>query len=172
MKKGLLCLVSVLLLFSVASCRKENEAPLQFDVVENSDSTEIRVYYHSSDMGPGIVVKEYFVHSYFTSGELLLECNNSRHLDIETRFDKPCVLETGGSSLTESTAEETGIFVTLENDNQLRIRFEDRTDDNIYAYYGDVKVFGKVGGKDEVTKINISRSKPFFKSANYGRCNL
>ena len=50
----------------------------------------------------------------------------------------------------------------LENDNQLRIRFEDRTDDNIYAYYGDVKVFGMVGGKDEVTKINISRSKPYF----------
>ena len=156
MKKILLFFAIVVFSSIMVSCDEE-EAPLQFDIIENSDEDSIRISYYCPNLGPFSGKKEYFVHTNFSAGEIQLECNNCQSIAIETSFRKPCVLDWGASSATEATDEETGIFVTLEKGNVIKINFADRNGDEIYAYYGTIKTFGKVGGNSEQTTININR---------------
>jgi len=159
LKFGLVFIVCLFYLLVLSACEEE-EAPLQFDMIENSDPDAIRLRYFCPTMGPFPGYKEYYVYTDFTAGEIRLQCNNCQQIKIETNFSKPCVLEGGGNSSTEATAEETGIFVTLEKGNQITIRFADRSGDAAltYGYFGAIKAFGKVGGKDESTTINLARS--------------
>lgn len=145
-------------LLSSSKCTEPDEAPLQFDLVENSDPESITTSYHSPCLGPFPCDKEYFIYTGFTAGDVVLKCTNCRVIEIETSLSKPCVLEGGGSSSTEATAEETGIYVTLAGANVINIHFADCTGAEYYGLYGTVTAYGKVDGRDEVAVINISRS--------------
>ncbi len=146
-------------LLSSSKCTEPDEAPLQFDIVQNSDPESITSSYHSSCMGPFPCDKEYFIYTGFGSGDIVLQCTNCRVIEIETSLSKPCVLEGGGSSSTEATAEETGIYVTLSGANVINIHFADRTGVEYYGLYGTIQAYGKVDGREETAVINITRSQ-------------
>lgn len=156
MKINFLSLIVAILSLSLTSCDEE-EAPLQFDTIENSDPENITLNYYCPDLGPIRGYKEYFITATFNAGEIRMKCNNCHRIEIETSFSKPCILEGGGNSLTKSTSEETGIIITLEKDNILNISFADRNSAEYYGLFGKIIAFGKVGGNDEQTIINISR---------------
>ena len=147
MKIKLLHLIFIILSLIMVSCEDE-DAPLQFDIVQISNKECIEVIYTCRDITPLPGVKEYYVNTYFTAGEIQLKCNNCDQLEIETRLE---------SSTNEVTAEESGIFVTLENRNIVKIVFAGLPVSEIMSYYGTIKVFGKVGGESQVTTINIQR---------------
>ncbi|MDE7473755.1 MAG: hypothetical protein K2M68_09260 [Muribaculaceae bacterium] len=158
-KLGLRLVGCMLVMLTLAGC-DENEAPLQFDVVDNTTPEVITVDYYCPDFGwfPGD--KEYFVRTDFTAGSVTLKCNNCDRggIKIETELSKPCVIEGGGSSSCEATAEETGIYVSLSHaGNMITIDFADVSPADSYSYYGVIKAYGKVGREDKVTVINVTR---------------
>lgn len=159
-KSGLRFVACLLLVLTSSKC-EDDEAPLQFDVIDNSAPDVTSVSYYCPDMGPFGGVMEYFVRTDFSESSVKLYCNNCGRdgIRIETSLSKPCVLENGGSSSCEATPEETGIYVSLSDANTITVNFAgiDR-EDLAYAYYGTITAYGKVNRKDVKTQINISRS--------------
>ncbi len=149
------CLLSILLF---SSC-EEGEAPLMFDEIDNTAPSVTTFSYHG--YGPFTGNKQYFVDTDFTESEIKLQCNNCSSIAIETRLEKPCVLDTGGSSTTVATPDETGIYVTLAEGNVITVRFTPLNPDlSDYGYYGTVTAIGKVDGKQQHTIINLHRTNP------------
>lgn len=150
----LLCTLCALLL---CACDEEKEAPLLFDVIANSAPETTTIGYFSPSATGG--VKEYHVYTDFGASELKLQCANCRDIAITCQYRKPCVLEGGGSSSTEATAEEAGMDVYLSESNVITVRFDSlATADNLYGYYGTIRVSRKSRGKDEqTTVINLNR---------------
>ncbi len=147
MKKILLFLTITVFSIILVSC-EEPEAPLQFDIIENSDEDANYISYHSTGVTPFPGTKQYHIFTKVYSGEIKLECNNCNDIEIETSFS---------DSFGEATAEETGIFVTLENGNIITIRLAEKSFDIAMGYYCTIKVFGKVRKNMESTTININR---------------
>lgn len=145
MKDKLLYFMFIILSLAMVSCEDE-DAPLQFDLVHVSNKEDIEVMYYCRDISIFSGVKEYYVNTYFTAGELQLKCNNCDQLEIDTRLE---------GSGDEVTAEVSGIFVTLENQNIVKIVFTDLPASEVISYHGTINVFGKVGGENQVTTINI-----------------
>ena len=152
-------------LLSVSSCDKEEDAPLQLDEIENS-SEETKIYYYAQPayIFGGIRVKDYHVHTDFDESVLKLQCTNCRNIRIETYLSKPWVDEEYGySTSAEATPEETGIFITVSDNNVLDIRFKYLDPyNNPYGYYATVKVYGKIDGVDKYTELYISRQNPLL----------
>lgn len=147
MKEKLLYFMFIILSLTLVSCEEE-DAPLQLDIVQISNKEDIEVMYFCRDRNILRGVKEYYVNTHFTAGELQLKCNNCNQLEIETKLRR---------SENEVTADEAGIFVTLENRNTVKIVFSDLPASEVISYYGTVKVFGKINGKSQITTINIER---------------
>lgn len=154
MKKLFLFLLFAL---SFCACEEEKEAPLLFDVIENTlpDITYIGYYSPRADGGGE---KWYHVLTDFSENEVKLKCNNCDRTHISCSYQKPYVREDGGSSETEATPEETGIYVSLSEDNVITIRFAElETENNTYGYYGTIYASGKVGGEEKQTIIKLAR---------------
>ncbi len=172
MKKNLIyyirltgCIFSILFLSSLSRCDKEEDAPLQLDVIENtSDNTRIYYYAQPTNIFGGIRVKDYHIHTDFEESVLKLQCTNCRNIRIETSQSKPWVDEEYGySTSTEATPEETGIYISVTDNNVLDIHFKYLDPyDNLYGYYATVKVFGKIDGADKYTEVFISRQSPLL----------
>lgn len=152
MKNVISFLALIVLTPLIVSCG-EQEAPLQFDIIENSNDDAIKVAYYSYGMGPFPIQKQYYVYTDFSAGEIQFECNNCQNIEFETSFG----IFSGGSSRPEATEEVTGIFISLEKGNIIKIRFADRSGDEIISYSATIKAYGKVGKRTEQTTINIRR---------------
>lgn len=149
-------------LFSVllCACHEEAEAPLQFDVIENSTPETTRIRYFANP-GPGCMEKEYYVYTDFSESELKLKCNNSNKIKTACRLKKPYASENGGTTTIEATPEETGIYVTLSDDNIITVRFAQLSSESTpYGYYGTIIATDHNGGAERQTVINISRRNP------------
>lgn len=158
MKNYLLFIILSLFAVVIGGCDEEKDAPLQFEVIENSSPDITKIDYYSPNLGPFVREKEYFVKTDFSSSEVKLQCNNCSLITIDTKLKKPYASETGGSTTIDATPEETGIDVALSEGNVITVKFTQlETLNNPYGYYGTVTVFGKVGRKDEKTVINLSR---------------
>ncbi len=159
------CLFSMLSLSSLSRCDKEEDAPLQLDIIENT-SDETRMYYNAQPptIFGGIRVKEYSIHTGFDESVLKLQCTNCRNIRIEVTQSKPWVDEEHGySTSTEATPEETGIYISVTDNNVLDIHFKYLDPyDNSFGYYANVKVFGKIDGVDKYTEVFISRHSPLL----------
>ena len=166
LRSGLLSVGSVLsliILSSVSRCNKEEEAPLQLEVIEStSDATSFS--YHSITQPIGVYVKEYYVYTDFDESLVRMQCTNCRNIRIETSLSKPHVDEEYGYSTSiEGTAEETGIFISVSDNNVIVINFKSLDSyDNPYGYYATVKVYGKIDGVDKYTTVYISRRNPLL----------
>lgn len=164
LRSGLLSVSSVLsliILSSVSRCNKEEEAQLQLEVIEStSDATSFS--YHSITQPIGVYVKEYYIYTDFDESLVRMQCTNCRNIRIETSLSKPHVDEEYGYSTSiEATAEETGIFVTVADNNVLCIDLKHLDPDNsLYGYYATVKVYGKIDGVDKYSTVYISRRSP------------
>lgn len=155
MKNYLFFIILSLFAVVIGGCDEEKDAPLQFEVIENSSPDITKMDYYS----PGAFAreKEYFVKTDFSSSEVKLQCNNCGQITIDTKLEKPHTAETGGDTMIEATLEETGIYVSLSDGNVITVNFRQLDLDNPYGYYGTVTVFGKVDGKEEKALINLSR---------------
>jgi len=163
MKQSLFFAILSVLALLLAGCREEVDAPLQLDVIENTAPDITKVDYSTSVLGPGRHEKEYQITTDFSASELKMQCNNCRQLQVETALRKPYVPETGGSTTTDATAEETGIYVSVDNGNVITIKFTQLDpENNSYGYYCTVKVHGKINGESKTTTINIGRRNPIL----------
>lgn len=157
MKNYLFFIILSLFAVVIGGCDEEKDAPLQFEVIENSSPDITKIDYYSPNLGPFVREKEYFVKTDFSSSEVKLQCNNCGQITIDTKLEKPHTAETGGDTMIEATPEETGIYVSLSDGNVITVNFRQLDLDNPYGYYGTVTVFGKVDGKEEKALINLSR---------------
>lgn len=160
MKKRLSLIPLLIFMLALAGCHEEVDAPLQFDVIENTapDVTTIRYF---ANPGPGTQQKDYYVYTDFSACELRLKCTNCDRLQIETSLTKPYVPETGGTITVEATPEETGIHVSLSESDVVTIRFTElEANENPYGFFGTVEAYGKVNGEDSKTVIYIARRNP------------
>lgn len=154
----IVCLVVVMFL---SGCDAE-EAPLQFDVIENTSPETTKLEYHAQ-AGPFPGVNEYYIHTNYSASEVKLHCNNCKHLVIDTYLDKPYAPESGGTTSTEATPEESGIYVTLSEGNTVTVTFTPLIPlESAYGYYGKITATGKIGGKEVQTVINIHRRNPLI----------
>lgn len=154
MKKYLLLLmVSVL---SIASSCEEKDAQLKVDVIENSSPDITHMGYFSPTIGFGY--KEYHIYTDFSASELKLRCKKCGRIDMDIELRKPHTSEAGGDTSIEATPEETGIYVALSEGNVITVKFARlEISDAPYGYYGTVRIYGRIGGKDKQTTININR---------------
>lgn len=146
---------STILLYA---CGEEEEAPVQFDTVENTapETTKVRYYCPSVYGGE----KEYFVSTDFSECLLKLRCSNCRNIDIACELRKPYVPETGGNTTTAATSEETGIYVSLSDAGVITIRFTALNPDySPYGYFGTIKATDRTDRK-RTTTINLARRNP------------
>ncbi|MBO5268984.1 MAG: hypothetical protein J6B13_09540 [Muribaculaceae bacterium] len=149
-------LVWLLLPLSLCGCEDE-EAPLLFDTIENTspDVTSVQ-YYAPSAYGNG--EKEYYVVTDFSESGLKLECSNCDNIEISCELRKFYSPESGGTTTTAATAEETGIYVSLTDGNIIAIRFaEPGAVNGAGSYFGTIYARDKAGGGDRRTIINIAR---------------
>ena len=109
-------------------------------------------------------MKEYYVYTDFDESLVRMQCTNCRNIRIETSLSKPHVDEEYGYSTSiEATAEETGIFISVSDNNVIVINFKSLDSyDNPYGYYATVKVYGKIDGVDKYTTVYISRRNPLL----------
>lgn len=152
-------LIWALLSVLLCACHEETEASLQFDVIENSTPETTRIRYFANP-GPGCIEKEYYVYTDFSESELKLKCNNSNKIKTSCRLKKPYASENGDTTI-EATPEETGIYVTLSENNIITVRFAQLSSENTpYGYYGTIIATDYNGGEERQTVINISRRNP------------
>lgn len=152
-------IICLAIAFSFAGCDDE-EAPLQFKLIANTAPGITHLDYYNPDLGPFGGVKEYFLRTNFTESQAKLQCTNCKNIRIETSFTRPFVPETGGSTSTVSTAEETGMHISLDEGGVIVIDFTELSlEDSCYAYYAVIKAYGSVDGKEQVTTINLTRSR-------------
>lgn len=162
--KSTLRIMGCMLLMLTSSKCEDEEAPLQFDVVENTAPDVTSLAYYCPDMGPFGGEKEYFISTDFSESRVKLYCNNCNRsgISIDAQFQKPCVLEGGGSSTCEATPQETGIYVSLSDGDMITVQFADiSSEESMYACYGTITVHGKVNRNDVTTRINISRRRGY-----------
>lgn len=155
MKKLFLFLLPLLsLVFS--SCEEEKEAPLLFDVIENTSPEMTYIGYYSPFAYGG--EKWYHVMTDFSENDVKLKCTNCNILGIRCEFTKPQVKDHAEISV-EATPEETGMDVSLSDDNVITIHFSELDKEtSCYSYYGKIYVRGKIGGEDKETIIKLARS--------------
>lgn len=158
MNKYLKFLFLSLLVIAISGCEKGNESPLLFEVRSNTNPEDILLSYNTDETGYYIDVKTN------CNGDLELACSNCNDLDytIDCTYSI-LVPEEHTYRDVQASKEQVGVIVKIYDGYQLSIHFDkllDRLPTDFLCAEAEIKIYGKVGGKDVNTKFSIRRLKP------------
>lgn len=162
MKKLLFRLFPFLFVAVLCGC-EEDDSPLLFDTVENTNPQNVKIEYYSPD--PSCVPRSYTITTNGLAGELTLRCSNAQIIYFgEIGSNSRAwygVTDSGEVDMNTLVFDDGNWYVTLVDNNSLRFVFRESAvnPDLDFVLENDyVKVRADSKGKVLETTINVWRN--------------